>query len=41
MRWLNDVESDLKKMVKGWKDNMRNREQRRMLVEEAKARPGL
>jgi hypothetical protein len=28
MRWLDDVESDLKKMkVKGWKEKMRNREQ--------------
>jgi hypothetical protein len=42
MRWLEDVESDLKKMkVKGWKEKMRNREQRRLVVEEAKAHPGL
>jgi hypothetical protein len=28
MRWLDDVESDLKKMtVKGWKEKMRNREE--------------
>jgi hypothetical protein len=28
MRWLDDVESDLKKMeVKGWKEKMRDREQ--------------
>jgi hypothetical protein len=28
MRWLDYVESDLKKMkVKGWKEKMRNREQ--------------
>jgi hypothetical protein len=28
MRWLDDVESDLKKMkVKGWKEKVRNREQ--------------
>jgi hypothetical protein len=27
-RWLDDVDSDLKKMkVKGWKDKLRNREQ--------------
>jgi hypothetical protein len=27
MRWLDNVESDLKKMkVKGWKEKMRNRE---------------
>jgi hypothetical protein len=32
MRWLEDVESDLKKMkVKGWKEKMRNREQWRRL----------
>jgi hypothetical protein len=42
MRWPNDVESDLKKMkVKGWKEKMRNREQWRLVVEEAKAHPGL
>jgi hypothetical protein len=41
-RWLDDAESDLKKMkVKGWKEKMRNREQWRLAVEEAKARPGL
>jgi hypothetical protein len=40
--WLDDVESDLKKMkVKGWKEKMRNREQWRLVVEEAKAHPGL
>jgi hypothetical protein len=32
MRWLDDVESDLK---------VRNREQWRLVVEEAKAHPGL
>jgi hypothetical protein len=37
MRWL-----DLKKMkVKGWKEKMRNREQWRLVVGEAKAHPGL
>jgi hypothetical protein len=42
MRWLDDVESDLKKMeVKGWKKKMRDREQWRLVVEEAKAYPGL
>jgi hypothetical protein len=42
MRWLDDVESDLKKMeVKGWKEKMRDREQWRLVVEEAKAYPGL
>jgi hypothetical protein len=42
MRWLDDVESELKKMkVKGWKEKMRNREQWRLVVEEAKAHLGL
>jgi hypothetical protein len=42
MRWLDDVESDLKKMkVKGWKGKMRNRELWRLVVEEAKAHAGL
>jgi hypothetical protein len=41
-RWLDDVESDLMKMkVKGWKEKMRNREEWRLVVEEAKAHPGL
>jgi hypothetical protein len=42
MRWLDDVESDLKKTeVKGWKEKMRDRKQWRPVVEEAKAHPGL
>jgi hypothetical protein len=42
MRWLDDVESDLKEMqVKGWKEKMRDRDQGRLVVEEAKAHPGL
>jgi hypothetical protein len=42
MRWLEEVESDLKKMkVTGWKEKMRNREQWRLAVEEAKGHPGL
>jgi hypothetical protein len=42
MRWPDDVESGLKKMkVKGWIEKMRNREQWRMVVEEAKAHSGL
>jgi hypothetical protein len=39
MRWLDDVESKME--VKGWKIKMRDREQRRLVVEEAKAHPGL
>jgi hypothetical protein len=35
MRWLDDVESGLKKMeVKGWKEKMRDREQWRLAVEQ-------
>jgi hypothetical protein len=42
MRWLEEVENDLKKMeVKGWKGKMRNRDQWRLVVKEAKAHPGL
>jgi hypothetical protein len=42
VRWLDDVESDLKKMkVKGLKEKMRNREQWRLVVEEAKSHQGL
>jgi hypothetical protein len=42
MRWLEKVENDLKRMkVKGWKEMMRNREQWRLVVKEAKAPPGL
>jgi hypothetical protein len=42
MRWLDDAEGDLKKMkVKGWKEKMRNREQWRLFVEEAKAHAGM
>jgi hypothetical protein len=41
-RWLNEVESDLKKMeVKGSKEKMRDSEQWRLVVEEAKAHTGL
>jgi hypothetical protein len=42
MKWLDDLGSNLKKMeVKGWKEKMRDREQWSLVVEEAKARPGL
>jgi hypothetical protein len=42
MRWWDDAESDLKTMeVKGRKEKMRDRQQWRLVVEEAKARPGL
>jgi hypothetical protein len=42
MRWLEEVESDLKRMkVKGWREKMRDRERWRLPVEEAKAHQGL
>jgi hypothetical protein len=42
MRWLDHVESNLKKMkVKGWKGKMRDRQQWRLVAEEAKAHPAL
>jgi hypothetical protein len=42
MRWLDDVESDSKKMkVKGWKEKMKNRKEWGLVVEEAKVHPGL
>jgi hypothetical protein len=42
LRWLDDVESDLKKMkVNGWKEKMRNREQWSLVVKEAKTHLGL
>jgi hypothetical protein len=38
IRWLNTADSDLKKTkVKGWKEKMRDREQWRLAVGEAKA----
>jgi hypothetical protein len=42
MRWLDDVESYLKKIeLKGWKEKTRDREQWRLVVEEVKAHKGL
>jgi hypothetical protein len=41
MRWLDDVESDSKMEVKGWKEKMRDREQWRLVLDEAKVQPGL
>jgi hypothetical protein len=42
VRWLEEVENDLKRMkVKGWKEKKRNREQWRLVVIEAKAEPRL
>jgi hypothetical protein len=41
MRCLDDIESHMKKKMKGWKGKVRDREQWRLAVEEAKAHPGL
>jgi hypothetical protein len=41
MMWLDDVESELKMEVKGWKEKMRDRKQWWLVVEEVKAHPGL
>jgi hypothetical protein len=41
MRWLEEVENDLKRMkVKEWKEKMRNREEWKLVVKEAKAHQG-
>jgi hypothetical protein len=42
IRWLEDVITDLRRMgISGWMEKVRNRDQRRWIVEEAKAHPGL
>jgi hypothetical protein len=41
LRWLDDVQSDLKKKVRGWNEKMRNEEEWRLVLGEAKAHPGL
>jgi hypothetical protein len=42
LRWLEDVYNDLYKMkVKGWGGKMKNREEWRRTVQEAKAHPEL
>jgi hypothetical protein len=42
MRWLCDVENDLKKMkIKGWTEKTRNRERWRLAEEETKVHTGL
>jgi hypothetical protein len=42
LRWLEDVHDDLRKMkVKGWRGKMKNREEWRQIVQEAKAHPEL
>jgi hypothetical protein len=42
LRWMDDVVGDLKVMkIKQWMEKTKDREQWRMVVEEAKADPGL
>jgi len=42
IRWLEDVIADLRRMgISGWMEKVRNRDQWRGIVEEAKAHPGL
>jgi hypothetical protein len=42
LRWLEDVHDDLRKMkVEGWGGKMKNREEWRQIVQEAKAHPEL
>jgi len=42
LRWMDDVVADLKVMkIKQWMEKMKDREKWRLIVEEAKAHPGL
>jgi hypothetical protein len=42
LRWMDDVVADLKVLkIKQWMEKTKDREQWRLVVEEAKARPGL
>ena len=42
LRWMDDVVADLKVMeIKQWIEKTKDREQWRLVVEEAKAHPGL
>jgi hypothetical protein len=42
LRWMYDVVADLRVMkIKQWTEKTKDREQRRLVVEEAKAHPGL
>ena len=42
LRWMGDVVADLKvMMIKQWMEKMQDREKWRLIVEEARAHPGL
>jgi hypothetical protein len=42
LRWIDDVSHDLRKMgIRSWTEKARNRDQWRLIVEEAKAHPEL
>ena len=42
LRWMDDVVADLKVMkIKQWMEKMKDREKWRLIVEQAKAHPGL
>jgi hypothetical protein len=42
LRWMGDVVADLKVMkIKQWMEEMKDREKWRLIVEEAKAHPGI
>jgi len=42
LRWMDDVVADLEAMkIKQWMEKMQGREKWRLIVEEAKAHPGL
>ena len=42
LRWMDDVAADMKVMkIKQWMEKMKDREKWRLIVEEAKAHPGL
>ena len=42
LRWMDDVTDELRKMaISGWTERVRNRDQWRLIIKEAKAHPGL
>jgi hypothetical protein len=42
LKWTDNVTYDLRKMgIRGWTEKVRNRDQWRLIIKEAKAHPGL